>query len=285
MLSIAENCRGCREVLVVLNGDAAREPIPEPVSQSTLPNLRVIREPNVGVSHARNAAVNAAGSPIIAFIDDDVLVDRHWPEEVAAGFEGLDVGCVTGTVTAEGGHGYGGDSRYQPSRFGDWEIDAGMSDWFQRAISNETGLGCNMAFTREFLRTVHFPADLGAGTKIGSADEPYMFFQVLKHHLRIRHASRATVTHIFESDASFAKDRTSQIYAGGVAFHLKLFFEEPGFRIQSVRELIRRTRRGIRRSDEAAPLPKSWSRLSFRERLAVSELGIRLYFQSKIGRS
>ena len=285
MSSIAENCGRCREVLLVLNGDSANGVLPDAVTQSPLKNLRVLREPKRGVSHARNAAVVAANSPVLAFLDDDVFVSPQWLDEIAAAFDHPEVGCVTGTVAAEGGQGYGGADRYQPSKLGDWEITPQMPDWFERAISNQTGLGCNMGFTREFLKKVPFPTDLGAGTQIGSADEPYMFFQVLKHHLKIRHASNAIVTHIFESNSAEGIDRAAQIYAGGVAFHLKLFFEEPGVRLRSLSELIRRTRRGMGRSGDASNLPPSWKKLSLGERLAVSRRGIALYFRSKFGRT
>jgi glycosyltransferase involved in cell wall biosynthesis len=52
-----------------------------------------------GSAAARNAGARAARGVIVAFVDDDAEVDRHWLAELAAGFRAApDVACVTGLV-------------------------------------------------------------------------------------------------------------------------------------------------------------------------------------------
>jgi glycosyltransferase involved in cell wall biosynthesis len=92
------------EVVVVDNN-------PDDVSSAELiakafgetPQVHYIAEPQRGLSRARNRGVAVARGEIIAFTDDDIVVDREWLSELMRGFdtEGQ-VGCVTGlTLAAE----------------------------------------------------------------------------------------------------------------------------------------------------------------------------------------
>ena len=51
------------------------------------PHLRYLFEPVQGLPVARNTGIRAAGAPIIAFTDDDILVGRDWVASVARAFE------------------------------------------------------------------------------------------------------------------------------------------------------------------------------------------------------
>lgn len=48
------------------------------------PRLRVIREPRQGLSFARNAGLDAARAPIVAFTDDDVEAAPGWVETIVS---------------------------------------------------------------------------------------------------------------------------------------------------------------------------------------------------------
>lgn len=65
------------------------------------PRIRLITEPAPGLSQARNAGLRHAPGDIVAFTDDDVVVDGAWLREIAAGFERMPgTACVTGLVPA-----------------------------------------------------------------------------------------------------------------------------------------------------------------------------------------
>jgi glycosyltransferase involved in cell wall biosynthesis len=49
-------------------------------------NVRSIFEPRPGLASARNAGIEAALAPLLAFTDDDVRVARNWVAAVVAGF-------------------------------------------------------------------------------------------------------------------------------------------------------------------------------------------------------
>lgn len=74
--------------------------------------LRRVLEPTAGASYARNRGLAAATGPLVAFVDDDVLVDRRWLRAVVTAFESVpDVACVTGLVLP-------------------WELETVEQNWF-----------------------------------------------------------------------------------------------------------------------------------------------------------
>ena len=63
------------EILVVDNSpsdERAKELV------ALLPGVRYLREPKVGLNFARNRAMQEANGDILAYLDDDVIVDRCW---------------------------------------------------------------------------------------------------------------------------------------------------------------------------------------------------------------
>lgn len=63
------------------------------------PRLRLLREPTVGLSVARNAALREARGDLVAFIDDDALPGKGWMDAIGAAFaQHPAVGAVGGPV-------------------------------------------------------------------------------------------------------------------------------------------------------------------------------------------
>jgi O-antigen biosynthesis protein len=61
--------------------------------------VRLVEESRRGLSWARNAGLEAASCEIVAFTDDDVVVDAGWVGRLAGGFDrAADVACVTGLI-------------------------------------------------------------------------------------------------------------------------------------------------------------------------------------------
>lgn len=60
--------------------------------------VRVLVEPTIGLSAARNAGIAAAAAEIIAFIDDDAYPEPGWLSAVVEGFSRPEVMCVGGPV-------------------------------------------------------------------------------------------------------------------------------------------------------------------------------------------
>lgn len=61
--------------------------------------VRYVFEKRQGVSHARQAGIDAARAPLIAFFDDDVRVSRNWVETILRTFvEHPAIECIGGRV-------------------------------------------------------------------------------------------------------------------------------------------------------------------------------------------
>ena len=91
------------EIVVVDNAPspAARELLDRVLDRVPDParRLRRVLEPTPGASYARNRGLAAASGSIVAFADDDVLVDRCWLRATVAAFDFVPgVACVTGLV-------------------------------------------------------------------------------------------------------------------------------------------------------------------------------------------
>lgn len=61
-------------------------------------NVRYVFEGNQGQSHARNRGVKEAKGEIIAFTDDDVIVDKKWVSNIVKAFEENSISCVGGKI-------------------------------------------------------------------------------------------------------------------------------------------------------------------------------------------
>jgi glucosyl-dolichyl phosphate glucuronosyltransferase len=87
------------ELLVVDNNstDKTKEVVNDFIKVSGL-NCRYIFENKLGLSNARNRGVKEAGGEIIAFTDDDVIVDKYWLQNMAKVFKGNNVSCVGGRI-------------------------------------------------------------------------------------------------------------------------------------------------------------------------------------------
>jgi glycosyltransferase involved in cell wall biosynthesis len=68
------------ELLVVDNAstDGTAELLSEPGWRANRLNVRVVREPKLGLSHARNRAVSEADGEYLVFMDDDETPDPDW---------------------------------------------------------------------------------------------------------------------------------------------------------------------------------------------------------------
>jgi glycosyltransferase involved in cell wall biosynthesis len=61
--------------------------------------VQYVEEPRRGASFARNAGLTRASGEIIAFTDDDVIVDPTWIERAVSTFSAVqDTACVTGRI-------------------------------------------------------------------------------------------------------------------------------------------------------------------------------------------
>jgi len=186
------------EVIVVDNGpDERTRAVVEGCVFATY-----VAEPRPGLSAARNTGVTRAQGAVVAFTDDDAVVDVRWLERLCAGFERPGVRAVTGLVLPmrldspvqvlfERGLGWlahGFRRRAFDAEFFARTRSTGVPVW---AI----GAGVNLAVRREvFERLGHFDERLGAGAS-GCSEDSELLYRILADGGECRYRPDAVVRH------------------------------------------------------------------------------------------
>lgn len=171
--------------------------------------VRVVIEPEPGLSRARNAGLRVARTDIVAFTDDDVVVDRYWLQGIMAGFNrGATVACVCGIVPS-------GEIRTPAQAYFDQRVgwarscstrvfqgDSPPTDVplfpFQVGIY---GTGANFAVRRHVVfKLGGFDEALGAGSPTSGGEDLDMFFRVLNDGWQLAYEPAAVVWHRHRDD-------------------------------------------------------------------------------------
>ena len=169
------------EVIVVDNdpSDSRTEAALRPVLDSDR-RLRYLGEPGRGASRARNTGIAAARGDVVAFTDDDVIVDQDWLPAMArtfaadpkvAGVTGLTLPYRLDTTAQRDFERLAGFSGgYRPLRFRlDMQPRPTRLFPFTPGIAGSSN---NLAIRTEVLRRVGgFDVRLGPGTKVGGAED------------------------------------------------------------------------------------------------------------------
>jgi len=89
----------CEVILVDNNSDDDTRFVFEEFEKHYESKIRYVFEEKRGISHARNRGIKEARGEIIAFTDDDVIVDKYWIQNIEKAFkEHGDVACVGGKI-------------------------------------------------------------------------------------------------------------------------------------------------------------------------------------------
>ncbi len=182
------------EVIVVDN--APSSDATERLVRERHPQVRYVREPRPGLDWARNRAIAEARSEIIAFTDDDVIVDEGWTTALADLFaEAPHVFAVTGLVVPY---------ELETAAHQDFENYGGFGRGFSRAWhlagshhgAGRFGTGANMAFRRQlFERIGTFDPMLDVGTASDGGGDLEMYFRILQEGYVLVYEPRALVRH------------------------------------------------------------------------------------------
>lgn len=163
-----------------------------------------LRETRAGASLARNLGVQAARGEIVAFTDDDALVDPWWVSALVAGFEEDPlVACVTGltlpidldTPAQQAFELYGGMTVGYERRLYDLQKHRGDTALYPYT-AGIFGASNNTAFRRgPFLERGGFDVSLGPATPAFGAEDLDAFLWVVLGGQRILYEPRAVVRH------------------------------------------------------------------------------------------
>lgn len=174
------------------------------------PRVRMVDEPVAGLSAARNRGIVHARHPIIAFTDDDVVVDPSWLRWLTAPLVTGEAEVTTGLVLPAEletqyqlfFEGYGGFARGLRRRSFDLADRSALDDHLVYPFSGGSfGSGNAMAFTRAALERIGgFDPALGAGTLTGGGEDIDVFSHLVLTGSTLVYEPRAICWHTHRRD-------------------------------------------------------------------------------------
>lgn len=167
--------------------------------------VRYVYEPRPGLDWARNRGWNEATYDLIAYTDDDVVVDHGWLRGLAQSFADPEIAVTTGAILP---------LELETEAQLLFETYGGMHKGFKRMCfrrsdlpeaqmiaAHMTGVGANMAFRRAALAHVGgFDTALDVGTPSGGGGDLDMFHRIMVAGLPLCYEPRALVWHQHRRD-------------------------------------------------------------------------------------
>lgn len=224
------------EILVIDNA-----PSDERTKQlvNSLPWVLYVREPKPGLDFARNQALHSANGEILAFLDDDVVVDRRWLVGLMTAWrENPDAAAFTGLVLPyelvteaqilfekRGGFRRG----FQKIRYG--QILPGNP--LHPCGAGIFGAGCNMAFRREILLKIGgFDEALDTGAPLPGGGDLDIFYRVIRAGYTLVYEPEYLVFHQHRREYEKLHRQYWTWGLGFMAFVMKSYQTDPAQRSQ-----------------------------------------------------
>ena len=201
-----------------------------------VPRVRYFREDHPGASWARNRGMMEARGEILAFTDDDVIVDRYWLLELVRAFSHTDdVACVTGlimpleleTQAQQRLEEYGGFSKGFTQLIFDMEGHRPKTPLYPYT-AGQFGTGANMAFRIEVLRKLGgFDVALGPASHARGGEDLAAFFQVVTQGYKLIYEPAALLYHPHCRDYTALRKQLYNYGIGLAAYLTKSVFDNP----------------------------------------------------------
>ena len=184
------------EVIVADNGSTDATARIAAEAAATHANLRHLVVPEGGKSRALNVAIRSTAAAVLAFVDDDVELDRDWLVAVDGYFARATVAAAQGTI------------RLPPEAAADPMVVAAVERWhtiprcdYGPAVAESSSLtGANMFVTRRaFAKVGLFDERLGPGAA-GASEDTELAARLRAAGERIGYVPDAIVYHAVEPD-------------------------------------------------------------------------------------
>ena len=191
--SLLENKQDCIAIWVIdqSEGDETRKAI-----KGFLQDRRVhyIKSDQEGSNFARNLGIFVGQAPIVAFTDDDCVVDSHWILETLRAFEDENVDAVFGRVI-DRSVGLSGETVTNGIKIA-VKDEPEREVYFGNRFKLDFGHGACMAFRREMLEGIDgFDPLLGNGGPLKSWPEKDIGYRILQNKGTIVYEPHVVVHH------------------------------------------------------------------------------------------
>lgn len=166
--------------------------------------VRYLCEPTPGASAGRNCGLWASSGEVVAFLDDDVVVDRLWLRSLVLGFQAAPgVACVTGmilpaeleTQSQVWIEEFGGFDKGYEQKIFDLEEYAQPDPLYPYSVG-KFGSGASAAFDPAVLKGIGgFDTALGPATPACGGEDIDAFLQIILAGHRLVYEPRSLVRH------------------------------------------------------------------------------------------
>lgn len=220
--------RSCYEIIVVDGGsnDGTEELCKE------FSDIRFVIERKFGLAHARNKGAEQARGPIVAYTDDDCIVDKQWLRNLVAGFR------FSQSIVGVGGPVYPLHPEVIPKKI----LVLAPLGFYDEGEKMKLVSGIVMpssAFRRETFKTLQFDETLGvtkrgklilfgedtdfcrsiieAGHKLLYTPHAKAYHQIIKERLTVRYIMKHAICNGITTTKSILKRKNSRIWAVRIA--------------------------------------------------------------------
>ena len=199
-----------------------------------LPTVNYTCEPRPGLDFARNHAIAKATGKILAFIDDDVVVDPNWLSGLQEAWkENPDAAAFTGLVLP-----YELATQAQIL----FELGGGFRRGFEKIRYGQSlrenplypcgagifGAGCNMAFRRDvLLKLGGFDEALDTGAPLPGGGDLDIFYRVIRGGFILVYEPQYLVFHQHRQDIAKLRRQYWSWGLGFMAFVVKSYSSDP----------------------------------------------------------
>ncbi|PWS33283.1 glycosyltransferase family 2 protein [Pedobacter paludis] len=187
------------------------------------PEIKYFKEPRKGLDIARNTGARLASNEIVAYTDDDVIVEPNWTSQLKLKFNDRATMAVTGLVipislntkaqfTFEKAWGF--NKGYLPQLYDEHyfnkHVHTGVPVW-------DIGAGANMAFRREIFDLIGwFDERLDVGASGCSGDSEF-WYRILAEGYHCRYYPELFVYHKHREESSSLKHQIFSYMRGQVS--------------------------------------------------------------------
>lgn len=202
------------------------------------PRVRYVAEPRAGLSVARNRGITETDAELVAFTDDDVVVDPGWLEYLLAPFSESRVTAACGMVlpleldteAQKRFEQYGGFSKGLERRTYDLRVGRSTRPLLYPFLGDLFGGGNSMAFRRaELLAAGGFDPALGAGSPTGGGEDIYALSTAILRGGRLVYEPRSLCWHEHRKDGDGLRGQVFSYGVGLGAIMTKALMTNPRF--------------------------------------------------------
>lgn len=262
------------EIIVVDNAPTTNTTV-DLIKKLADSRIRYIREDRQGPSWARNCGIEASKAEILAFTDDDVVVDRYWLASLIKDFAwGKRVVCVTGLVLPMEletpaqflFEGVGGYNKGFQRRIFDFQANQARYP-LHPYVAERFGTGASMALKADFLRSIGgFDPALGRVGPVRCSQDIAVFFQVIARGKKIMYDPASVAYHSHRREYEGLTKQTFNHSVGYTAYLIKSLLENPRLLLDFTLKIpyafyIALKNRGAQKNPALAPYEKETKEL------------------------